>query len=109
MKATCRRVYADLCSQALLGKRAALNDLGWIWLNGKYWRGDTVLAGHLLRMAALQGNAVAWFNLGQQHYFGKGVEVSYANAADYRHAFERGMLHAVRRRWVTCTKKRWRR
>jgi TPR repeat protein len=57
-------VYADLCSQALLGNVAALNDLGWIWLNGKYWRGDTVLAGHLLRMAALQGNAVAWFNLG---------------------------------------------
>lgn len=89
-------VYADLCSQALLGNVAALNDLGWIWLNGKYWRGDTVLAGHLLRMAALQGNAVAWFNLGQQHYFGKGVEVSYTNAAEYyRHAFERGMQHAA--------------
>ncbi|WP_307943282.1 tetratricopeptide repeat protein [Pseudomonas mosselii] len=89
-------VYHDLCRQALLGNVAALNDLGWIWLNGKYWRGDTVLAGHLLRMAALQGNAAAWFNLGQQHYFGKGVDVSYANAAEYyRHAFERGMVHAA--------------
>lgn len=55
-------VYHDLCRQALLGNVAALNDLGWVWLNGKYWRGDTVLAGHLLRMAALQGNAAAWFN-----------------------------------------------
>lgn len=89
-------VYADLRQQALAGNVAALNDLGWVWLNGKYWRADTVLAGHLLRMAALQGNAPAWFNLGQQHYFGKGVEASYVQAAEcYRQAFERGMLHAA--------------
>ncbi|WP_349976024.1 tetratricopeptide repeat protein [Pseudomonas sp. WHRI 8519] len=89
-------VYADLRHQALAGHVAALNDLGWVWLNGKYWRADTVLAGHLLRMAAMQGNAAAWFNLGQQHYFGKGVEVSYAQAAEcYRHAFDRGLLHAA--------------
>ncbi|MFG0408644.1 tetratricopeptide repeat protein [Pseudomonas sp. NY5710] len=89
-------VYADLRHQALQGSVAALNDLGWIWLNGKYWRADTVLAGHLLRMAALQGHAAAWFNLGQQHYFGKGVDPSYTQAADcYRQAFERGMLHAA--------------
>lgn len=89
-------VYADLRRQALEGSVATLNDLGWIWLNGKYWRGDPSLAGHLLRMAALQGSAVAWFNLGQQHYFGKGVEVAYANAADcYRQAFERGLDEAA--------------
>lgn len=75
-------VYVDLRRQALQGNVAALNDLGWIWLNGKYWRADTVLAGHLLRMAALQGNAAAWFNLGQQHYFGKGIEPSYLQAAE---------------------------
>ncbi|MHC6223317.1 tetratricopeptide repeat protein [Pseudomonas sp. X10] len=89
-------VYADLRRQALQGNVAVLNDLGWIWLNGKYWRAEPLLAGHLLRMAALQGSAAAWFNLGQQHYFGKGVEVSYGNAAEYyRHAFERGMVHAA--------------
>ncbi|MFJ5187722.1 tetratricopeptide repeat protein [Pseudomonas fulva] len=89
-------VYQDLRLQALQGNVAALNDLGWIWLNGKYWRADTVLAGHLLRMAALQGSAVAWFNLGQQHYFGKGVDRSYTQAAEcYRQAFERGMSHAA--------------
>ncbi|MNM56251.1 Sel1 repeat protein [compost metagenome] len=89
-------VYADLRAQALQGSVAALNDLGWIWLNGKYWRADTLLAGHLLRMAALQGNAAAWFNLGQQHYFGKGIDTSYVQAAEcYRQAFERGMLHAA--------------
>ncbi|NIF19248.1 sel1 repeat family protein [Pantoea sp. Cy-639] len=89
-------VYADLRRQALQGNVDVLNDLGWVWLNGRYWRADTLLAGHLLRMAALQGHAAAWFNLGQQHYFGKGVEVSYANAAEYyRHAFERGMPHAA--------------
>ncbi|MBF8720870.1 MULTISPECIES: tetratricopeptide repeat protein [Pseudomonas] len=89
-------VYRDLRGQALEGSVAALNDLGWIWLNGKYWRADTLLAGHLLRMAAMQGDAMAWFNLGQQHYFGKGVKVSYSQAAEcYRHAFERGMCHAA--------------
>lgn len=89
-------VFTDLRRQALDGNVAALNDLGWIWLNGKYWRADPSLASHLLRMAALQGSAAAWFNLGQQHYFGKGVEISYAQAADhYRQAFERGMALAA--------------
>ncbi|MGE7990808.1 tetratricopeptide repeat protein [Pseudomonas sp. NPDC089554] len=89
-------IYAELRRQALEGSVAALNDLGWVWLNGKYWRADVALAGHLLRMAAMQGNAAAWFNLGQQHYFGKGVVVSYTNAVDcYRHAFECGMAHAA--------------
>ncbi|SNS03759.1 Sel1 repeat-containing protein [Pseudomonas japonica] len=89
-------VYADLRRQALAGSVAALNDLGWIWLNGRYWRADPVLAGHLLRMAALQGSAVAWFNLGQQYYFGKGVNISYASAAEYyRHAFEAGLAEAA--------------
>ena len=89
-------VYTDLRNLALEGSVSALNDLGWIWLNGKYWIADTALAGHLLRMAALQGSAAAWFNLGQQHYFGKGVEVSYRQVVEcYRQAFERGMLHAA--------------
>ncbi|MGH8484074.1 MAG: tetratricopeptide repeat protein, partial [Pseudomonas sp.] len=88
-------LYRDLRSQALDGSVTALNDLGWIWLNGKYWRADATLAAHLLRMAALQGSAAAWFNLGQQHYFGKGVEVTYANAAEfYQQAFERGLDQA---------------
>ncbi|MBJ9978025.1 sel1 repeat family protein [Pseudomonas sp. S75] len=89
-------IYSDLRIQALQGNPAVLNDLGWIWLNGRYWRADTALASHLLRMAALQGNAAAWYNLGQQHYFGKGVPVCYANAAQYyRHAFESGLSHAA--------------
>ncbi|TDF79842.1 tetratricopeptide repeat protein [Pseudomonas sp. H9] len=89
-------LYSDLRAQALDGSVTALNDLGWIWLNGKYWRADPPLAGHLLRMAALQGSAAAWFNLGQQYYFGKGVEVAYASAAEYyQHAFERGMEQAA--------------
>lgn len=99
-------IYTDLRHQALEGNAAVLNDLGWIWLNGRYWRADTALASHLLRMAALQGNAAAWFNLGQQHYFGKGVAVCYATAAEhYRHAFERGLSHAAAA-WATCTRKK---
>lgn len=89
-------VYDNLRQQALEGGVVALNDLGWIWLNGRYWHADPTLAGHLLRLAAVQGSAVAWFNLGQQYYFGKGVETSYAIAADhYRHAFEAGMAEAA--------------
>lgn len=89
-------VYADLRQQALAGSAVALNDLGWIWLNGRYWRADPVLAGHLLRMAAVQGSATAWFNLGQQYYFGKGVEISYVSAAEYyRNAFEAGLEEAA--------------
>lgn len=89
-------VYADLRRQALAGNVSALNDLGWIWLNGKYWRADTELARHLLRMAALQGHAAAWFNLGQQLYFGKGISPSYTQAAEcYRQAFELGMAQAA--------------
>lgn len=89
-------LYSELRSQALEGNVAALNDLGWIWLNGKYWRADPLLAGHLLRMAALQGSATAWFNLGQQYYFGKGVEVAYVTAAEYyQQAFERGLEQAA--------------
>ncbi|PWB30681.1 hypothetical protein DCO48_19780 [Pseudomonas sp. SDI] len=88
--------YAELRLQALQGSVVALNDLGWIWLNGKYWRADPQLAGQLLRMAALQGSAVAWFNLGQQHYFGKGVDVAYSSAAEYyEQAFERGLAEAA--------------
>lgn len=89
-------LYAELRQRALRGEPAALNDLGWIWLNGRYWRADPLLAGHLLRMAAQQGSATAWYNLGQQYYFGKGVDISYASAAGYyRQAFERGMGHAA--------------
>lgn len=91
-----QKVYADLRQQALDGSVTALNDLGWIWLNGRYWRADPLLAGHLLRMAAVQGSATAWFNLGQQYYFGKGVEISYVSAAGYyRQAFDAGLAEAA--------------
>ncbi len=91
-----QEVYADLRRQALAGNIATLTDLGWLWLNGKYWMADHELARQLLRMAAMQGCAVACFNLGQQHYFGKGVIVSYAAAADYyQQAFELGFVQAA--------------
>ncbi|WP_166358426.1 tetratricopeptide repeat protein [Pseudomonas akapageensis] len=89
-------VYLDLRQQALGGSVTALNDLGWIWLNGKYWVADHELARQLLRMAAVQGSGVACYNLGQQCYFGKGVPVAYASAADYyRLAFDRGFVQAA--------------
>jgi TPR repeat protein len=99
-------VYADLCSQALLGNVAALNDLGWIWLNGKYWRGDTVLAGHLLRMAALQGNAVAWFNLGSSIISARAWRFRMPTPPSITAMPSSAACCMPRRRWVTCTRKR---
>ncbi|WP_181104397.1 tetratricopeptide repeat protein [Pseudomonas entomophila] len=85
-------VYDGLRAQAVAGSVTVLTDLGWLWLNGTYWQGDPLLARRLLRMAALQGDATAWFNLAEQSYVGQGVKVSYADAARYyEHAFEAGM------------------
>lgn len=88
--------YADLRHQAVQGSATALNDLGWVWLNGKYWRADHALARRLLRLAALQGCAEAWFNLAQQKYFGKGVDISYHRARYYyERAFSQGLVEAA--------------
>ncbi|MFR0675995.1 tetratricopeptide repeat protein [Enterobacterales bacterium AW_CKDN230030176-1A_HGKHYDSX7] len=88
--------YAELRAQALAGSVTVLTDLGWLWLNGTYWQADLRLAHRLLRMAALQGDATAWFNLAVQRYVGRGVEVSYTDAARYyEHAFEAGMAGAA--------------
>ena len=95
-EADTQALYATLRRLTLRGNVSALNDLGWAWLNGKYWRPSPSLANRLLRMAAVQGHAGAWFNLGQQHYFGKGLDMSYVQAAVcYRHAFECGMAQAA--------------
>ncbi|WP_434772859.1 tetratricopeptide repeat protein [Pseudomonas entomophila] len=89
-------VYAELRAQALVGSVTVLTDLGWIWLNGTYWRGDPHLARRLLRMAGLQGDATAWFNLARQHHVGQGVTRCHAEAARcYENAFERGLVQAA--------------
>lgn len=89
-------VYTELRTQALNGSVTVLTDLGWLWLNGTYWQGDPLLARRLLRMAGLQGDATAWFNLAEQSYAGRGVEVSCTEAARcYEHAFEAGMERAA--------------
>ncbi|MGV8864620.1 MAG: tetratricopeptide repeat protein [Pseudomonas sp.] len=88
--------YWVMRQQALNGDIDTLNDLAWVWLNGKYWQANYPLAGRLLRMAALQDSAVACFNLAQQHYFGKGVDVVYAQVASfYQRAFELGLVQAA--------------
>ncbi|WP_397452674.1 tetratricopeptide repeat protein [Pseudomonas sp. NA-150] len=90
--------YWVMRQQALNGDIDTLNDLAWVWLNGKYWRADPALAGRLLRIAALQGSAAACFNLAQQHYFGRGVAVVYARVASfYRRAFDLGLVQAAAR------------
>lgn len=88
--------YWVMRQQALNGDIDALTDLAWVWLNGKYWQADDQRAARLFRIAALQGSAVACFNLAQQHYHGKGVEVIYPRVARlYRRAFELGLPEAA--------------
>lgn len=88
--------YWVMRQQALNGDVDALSDLAWVWLNGKYWQADHERAGRLFRIAALQGSAVACFNLAQQHYYGKGVEVIYARVVRlYQRAFELGLTSVV--------------
>ncbi|MDO7912816.1 tetratricopeptide repeat protein [Pseudomonas sp. 22-AL-CL-001] len=89
-------VYTELRAQALSGSVTVLTDLGWLWLNGTYWQANPLLARRLFRMAGRQGDATAWFNLAEQAYAGRGVEVSHAEAARcYEHAFEAGMDRAA--------------
>lgn len=89
-------VYQTLREQAVAGNIEALNDLGWLFLNGKYWRADHGLAHRLFRQAAQQGCAKAHYNLAQQYYFGKGLDISYSQVArSYEKAFELGLGDAA--------------
>lgn len=89
-------VYQLLRRAAVAGDVAALNDLGWLWLNGKYWRANHELAHRLLHNAAQQGCAQAHYNLAQQYYFGKGQDICYSQVAmHYHQAFALGLKEAA--------------
>ncbi len=92
-----RSHYARLRRQALAEDADALNDLGWLWLNGRWLPGDPGKAYRLFKLAVALGSAQALFNLGEQYYYGKGVAVGLALANDYYElAWERGVIPAAR-------------
>lgn len=84
--------FGELREQALLGDAEALNDLGWLWLNGTRLKPEPLLARRLFKIAAVMGSSEALFNLAEQASYGKGVAVNPVLAIDfYEQAFEAGI------------------
>lgn len=84
--------FGELREQALLGDADALNDLGWLLLNGTRLKPDPLLARRLFKIAAVMGSSEALFNLAEQAFYGKGVAANPVLAIDYyEQAFEAGI------------------
>lgn len=87
-----RNRYAELREQTLQGDAEALNDLGWLWLNGSRLKSGPALARRLFKLAAVMGSSEALFNLAEQAFYGKGYAVNPVLAIDYyEQAFESGI------------------
>lgn len=95
-RAVIRQQYGRLRTQALQGDADALNDLGWLWLNGTRLAANPQLAKRLFISAACRGSAQALFNLAEQAYFGKGLDVDVPLAVGYyQQAYEAGIICAA--------------
>ena len=89
-------LYISLRSAALVEDEDAINDLGWLWLNGRWLPADHCLARRLFRLAATLGSAEALFNLAAQSYYGKGTSIDVNLAIDYYElAYEQGITCAA--------------
>ena len=74
----------------------ALNDLGWLWLNGRWLPADYSLARRAFRLAASLGSAEALFNLGAQSSYGKGSAIDLSLAIGFFElAYEQGIICAA--------------
>lgn len=83
------QTYASLRAAAVDGDPDAMNDLGWLWLNGTKLAYAPTLARRLFKLAAVEGSGEALFNLAEQAYYGKGLTANPALAVDYyEQAFE---------------------
>lgn len=90
------QAYARLRAAAINGDPDAINDLGWLWLNGTRLASDPILARRLFKLAAVEGSGEALFNLAEQAYYGKGMVANPALAIDYyEQAFEHGVPGAA--------------
>ena len=89
-------LYRSLRDDALASDPDALNDLGWLWINGRRVPFDSVLARRLFKLAYVLGSGEAAFNLGEQAWYGLGMCVNQDLAASYYdQAYERGVTCAA--------------
>jgi len=90
-------LYRSLRDDALASDPDALNDLGWLWINGSRVPMDPVLARRLFKLAYALGSAEAGFNLAEQACHGRGMRVDQDLAVSYyEQAYERGIVQAAR-------------
>jgi TPR repeat protein len=91
-----RFLYRSLRDDALASDPNALNDLGWLWINGSRVLFDSVLARRLFKLAYVLGSGEAAFNLAEQAWYGRGMCVNHDLAACYyEQAYERGITGAA--------------
>lgn len=89
-------LYAQLRRAALEHDADALNDLGWLWLDGRTLIEDPAIALHLFRLAAADDLSEAFFNLGQLYTYGIGVSVDERMAQRWlKKAFKGGIREAA--------------
>lgn len=90
-------LYHSLRDDALASDPDALNDLGWLWINGSRVPFDSALARRLFKLAYVLGSGEAAFNLAEQAWHGRGMCVDQDLAASYyEQAYERGIVCAAR-------------
>lgn len=90
------QTYGRLRAAAVDGDPEAMNDLGWLWLNGARLASNPILARLLFKLAAVEGGGEAFFNLAEQAFYGKGMVANPVLAIDYyEQAFEYGVPGAA--------------
>lgn len=88
--------YISLRAAALLEDEDALNDVGWLLLNGRWLPAEPLLARRLFRLAATLGSAEAMFNMAAQSSYGKGVAIDVNLAVGYYElAYGQGIVCAA--------------
>lgn len=89
-------LYRSLRDDALASDPDALNDLGWLWINGRGVVVDVLLARRLFKLSYVLGSGEAAFNLAEQALHGRGMRVDQDLAVSYyEQAYERGIVHAA--------------
>lgn len=89
-------MYRTLRDDALASDPDAINDLGWLWINGVGVPCDSLRARRLFKLAYVLGSGEAAFNLAEQAVHGKGMRVDEDLAVSYyEQAYERGIFRAA--------------
>jgi len=89
-------LYAQLRQDALEHDADALNDLGWLWLDGHMLIANPSIALHLFRLAAADDLSEAFFNLGQLYTYGIVVDMDEKLAQRWlKKAFKGGIREAA--------------